>query len=114
MLGRRSSRMSARCRQPPSPCRRRSARSSTTVIYIPQPTPSFDRTVIDRRPPFVVAILLLLGGVESNPGPQATAAADKSTTPFGLLNARFAGHKAALIHDVIADHRLDVLALTET
>ena len=33
---------------------------------------------------------------------------------FGLLNARSARHKAALIHDVIADHRLDVLALTET
>jgi len=31
-----------------------------------------------------------------------------------VLNARCAMHKAALIHDVIADHRLDVLALTET
>jgi len=62
----------------------------------------------------VVAILLLLGGVESNPGPPAVAAADKSTMSFGLLNARSARHKAALIHDVIADHRLEVLALTET
>ena len=42
--------MSARCRQPPSPCRRRSARSSTTVVYIPQPTPSADQIVTDRRP----------------------------------------------------------------
>jgi len=30
------------------------------------------------------------------------------------LNARSVVHKAALIHDVIADHQLDVLALTET
>jgi len=30
------------------------------------------------------------------------------------VNARSARHKAALIHDVVADHRLDVLALTET
>jgi len=35
-------------------------------------------------------------------------------TSFGLLNARSARQKAALIHDVIADHQLDVLALTET
>jgi len=32
----------------------------------------------------------------------------------GLLNARSACHKAALIHDVIADNKLDILLLTET
>ena len=33
---------------------------------------------------------------------------------MGLLNARSACHKAALIHDVIADNQLDILLLTET
>ena len=33
---------------------------------------------------------------------------------MGLLNARSACHKAALIHDVIADNKLDILLLTET
>jgi len=32
----------------------------------------------------------------------------------GLLNSRSACHKAALIHDVIADNKLDILLLTET
>jgi len=45
---------------------------------------------------------------KSNPGPPAAAAA-KSTMPFGMLNARSARHRTALIHDVIADHLLDGL-----
>ncbi len=67
-----------------------------------------------RRSPsdVLTALLLLLGGIETNPGPAAL------TTPtgaaFGLLNARSVVHKAALIHDVIAGQKLDVLALTET
>lgn len=61
-----------------------------------------------------ITLLLLLGGVESNPGPPSATTAYKSMMSFGLLNARSARHKAALIHDVIADHRLDVLAVTET
>ena len=36
------------------------------------------------------------------------------TTSAGLLNVRSVRQKAALIHDVIADYRLDVLVLTET
>jgi len=64
-----------------------------------------------RRSPAAVsvALLLLLGGVEQNPCPAA-----KSKLSFGLLNARSTRQKAALLHDVIADHQLDVLALTET
>ena len=49
-----------------------------------------------------------------NPGPPSAVTATRSTTSLGVLNARSARHKAALIHDVIADHRLDVLALTDT
>ena len=33
---------------------------------------------------------------------------------FGLLNARSAVHKVALIHDVLSDHHLDLAAVTET
>lgn len=72
----------------------------TDRVYRPRP---------HRSPSAVlVALLLLLGGVESNPGPPA------SSSVMGLLNARSARHKAALIHDVIADKRLDLLVLTET
>jgi len=57
----------------------------------------------------IVALLLLLGGVECNPSPFALP-----SSSVGLLNARSASNKAALIHDVITDNRLDILILTET
>ena len=41
-----------------------------------------------------------MSNVEHNPGPQA-------------INASFE-NKAALIHEVMSDHRLDVVAVTET
>ena len=72
-------------------------------MYRPSPGRSLPATL--------VALLLLAGGIESNPGP---ASSGTSGIEFGLLNARSAVHKAALIHDVIADCKLDVLALTET
>jgi len=64
-----------------------------------------------QRPPTTVfvALLLLLGGIELNPCPSA-----QPSSCVGLLNARSACHKAALIHDVIADNKLDILLLTET
>jgi len=72
---------------------------------------SLYRPRLHRSPPAViVAILLLLGGVELNPGP--TSPRDAMTS--GLLNVRSAVNKAALIHDVVADHQLDLLVLTET
>ena len=77
---------------------------------------------LSNRPPFrqreytsatsvVVAFLLLIAGVKKNPGPR-----NGSSTPvqFGLLNSRSAVRKAAAIHDAIADHKLDVVALTES
>lgn len=54
-----------------------------------------------------IIILLLISGVESNPGPT-----DKIN--IGLINARSIVNKSALIHDVIKDNRLDLLAVTET
>ena len=68
-------------------------------VYRPRPPRS--------RSGAVVLLLLLSAGVERNPGP-------KSWVNFAVLNSRSATHKAAHIHDVIADLRLDVLALTET
>jgi len=62
----------------------------------------------------LVTLLLLLGGVESNPGPTSTVnRTARETTRAGLLNVRSARQKAALIQNVIADCRLDVLVLTE-
>ena len=76
-------------------------------IYKPRP----------RRSPaaVLVALLLLISGVERNPGPVLRPSSSAhNAVAFGLLNARSAVHKATLIHDVIADQKLDVLALTET
>src|SRR5271170_1733054 len=71
-----------------------------------------------RRNSFLVT-LLLIGGIEANPGP--------TTTPSGvnllrkgnglqgaLLNIRSAVNKAALLHDTIDTLNLDFIALTET
>jgi exonuclease III len=79
---------------------------------------------LDTRQPFcprkyestavvVVSFLLLIAGVEPNPGSPSAGAADRFLQ-FGLLNSRSAVRKAASIHDVIADHKLDVIALTES
>ena len=59
----------------------------------------------------VIALLLLLGGVQQNPGPSTHVAGDIN---FGSLNVRSAVNKSALIHFIIADHHLDILALSET
>ena len=62
-----------------------------------------------------MALLLLLGGVELNPGPTISArSTPRDALSLGVLNVRSARHKAALIHDVIDDYRLDALALMET
>ena len=80
--------------------------SADDRVYRPRP---------QRSPAAVlVALLLLLGGVENNPGPPSTVndaaqlTARHNSTSVGLLN------KAAVIHDVIADHHLDVPVMTET
>jgi exonuclease III len=55
-----------------------------------------------------VALLLLLAGVESNPGPIA------ASLKLGVFNVQSAVHKASLLHDVIADYCIDLLVVTET
>ena len=37
-----------------------------------------------------------------------------SSTALGVLNARFAVHKAALIHDVMNENKLNLLTVTRT
>ena len=59
----------------------------------------------------VVAILLLCGDVECNPGPPSPSS---SNLRFGYINICSAIHKCALIHDFIHDHSLDVMAISET
>jgi hypothetical protein len=56
----------------------------------------------------LTAMLLLLGGVECNPGPIATS------FKFGVFNVRGGNHSGAMIQDLIRDHQLQVLALSET
>ena len=50
-----------------------------------------------------------MGNIEANLGPQCGV-----TLNFGLMNARSAVNKAALIHDVIADYKLDLALITES
>lgn len=62
-------------------------------------------------PAVIVALLLLLAGIESNPGPAASAT---QQLQLGSFNVRSAINKSASIHTLIADESLDVLALCET
>ena len=79
----------------------------------PSPTASTEYRLPPHRWPsaIIAALLLLLGGVEINPGPSPSPPPSSS---MALLNTRSARHKAPLIHDVIAANRLDLLLLTET
>jgi len=54
----------------------------------------------------LTAVLLVITGIETNPGPAAVK--------MGLLNARSMVNKGSLVQDIIASHNLDVLAVTET
>ena len=66
-------------------------------FYRPRPRRSLSTSLI--------ALLLLISGVESNPGP---------SIKMGCLNARSIVHKGPLITDLIETHHLDVLAICET
>ena len=59
----------------------------------------------------VVVLLLLLAGVERNPGPSP---ASTSCLRLATLNIRSVAKKDAAVRDVIVDNRLDLLVLTET
>lgn len=55
----------------------------------------------------LLTLLLLCAGIEPNPGPP-------SCLKFGVLNTRSVLNKAVHLHDLIADRRLHIVALTET
>ena len=56
-----------------------------------------------------ILLLLIIGGVEVNPGPSSSL-----NLNFGLLNTRSGVNKAPLLHCLITDNDLSFLALTET
>lgn len=60
----------------------------------------------------VAALLLLIAGVERNPGP--VTAGRRGDIVFGSFNIHSAVNRAALLHTIIADHNIDLLALQET
>ena len=56
-----------------------------------------------------ISLLLLLGGIESNPGPSAGSA-----IAMGCLNAHSIVRKGSLILDIIESHQIDALAICES
>lgn len=81
---------------------------SSTYVYYPRGVRSFNTLLI--------SLLLLLGGIHPNPGPTSTPTLTPINTlvNFGSLNVRSAISKAALIHSLISDYSLQLLALNET
>jgi Reverse transcriptase (RNA-dependent DNA polymerase)/Endonuclease-reverse transcriptase len=75
-----------------------------------------------RRRLGLLYFLLLIGGIEQNPGPPTptnglrpnNSATLHQSLNCGLLNVRSAVQKSALIHDQIETNNLDLLVLTET
>ena len=53
-------------------------------------------------------LLLIIGGVEVNPGPSSSP-----NLTFGMLNARSVVNKAPLLHSLITDNDLSILTITE-
>lgn len=65
------------------------------------------------------AVLLLLGGIETNPGLASqsnsiSSPAKRRTVSIGCLNCRSAANKIVIIHDLINDNNCDILFLSET
>lgn len=73
---------------------------SSRFVYVPRPRRSSAAVL--------TALLLLLGGIELNPGPGVSCAA------IGSVNVRSVIHKSVLLHSLIAENNLDVIALCET
>ena len=65
----------------------------------------------------IISILLLLSGnIELNPGPPISPVRDQTAINFGCWNIRSAANrsKATLLHDTIAEHQIEIIAITET
>jgi len=59
----------------------------------------------------LIALLLLLGGIETNPGPPNGSC---NGLRLGFINIRSAVNKSSIIQDIISSSRLDVLSICET
>ena len=55
-----------------------------------------------------IPLLLVIGGVKVNPCPSPS-----TNLPFGMLNIRSVVNKAPLLHSLITDHDLSILAFTD-
>ena len=77
------------------------------------------------RRQLIITFLLLMSGIESNPGPSTQNVSSNNnsnnnnkssprTLVFGSLNVRSAVKKGALIRDLIESHNIDILAACET
>ena len=62
-----------------------------------------------RRAALVALLLLASGNIEANPGPPR-----RHLVSLGSLNIRSGVKKATVLHDIIIDRRLDVLAIQES
>jgi hypothetical protein len=80
--------------------------SSATRPFCPRPANT-------ARAVLVVSLLLLAGDVELNPGP-VTHVNTPDWINVGCLNWFSASRKVALMHNIIADHVIDFLALSQT
>ena len=69
------------------------------------------RSMSSRRTRLNLSLLLLLiiGGIEVNLGPSSSL-----NLTFGMLNTRSVVNKAPLLHSLITDNDLSILAITET
>ena len=76
--------------------------------------PIYRPSVFKSKQSIITALLLLVGNIEPNPDPYLKPSSKKLQLNFGLLNTWSAVNKAALIHDVIADYKLDLVVVTET
>ena len=84
----------------------------TTAVAL---SPSRVKLLAVNRMGALNGLLLLMSGIEANPGPSVTRIdRTKCTLRFGSLNVHSATNKSADIHDLIDSNNLDVLALCET
>jgi len=66
-----------------------------------------------------VRAALLISGIEANPESPATTTTNGSSgtarqLKLGCSNIRSVVHKAAILHNLIHDYNIDILALSET
>ena len=88
------------------------------LMVVPSGQPMFSPRRCHSYSSRTIAILLLLGGIESNPGPPTSLITQRNNRlneiRLATINARSAVHKSSLVRDVIISNQLDILVVTET